>query len=78
MKMTMRSPMPHSANRVSAGLDHVGSLNQPGAVDAEAGEHLVHRAGSGVEQEREGDGRCDRRGEVRQVEEGAEEPGAAS
>ena len=30
MKMTMRSPMPHSASIVSAGFDHVGSLNQPG------------------------------------------------
>ncbi len=30
MKMTMRSPMPHTASRVSAGLDQCGSVNQPG------------------------------------------------
>ena len=30
MKMTIRSPMPHSASSVSAGLAQVGSLNQPG------------------------------------------------
>ncbi len=29
MKITIRSPTPHSASRVSAGLDQVGSLNQP-------------------------------------------------
>lgn len=30
MKMTIRSPMPHMASMVSAGLDQVGSANQPG------------------------------------------------
>ncbi len=31
MKMTIRSPMPHTASMVSAGLDQEASLNQPGA-----------------------------------------------
>ena len=31
MKMTIRSPMPHSASSVSAGFDHAGSLNHPGS-----------------------------------------------
>ena len=31
MKITIRSPIPHSASSVSAGLDQVGSLNQPGS-----------------------------------------------
>ncbi len=31
MKITIRSPMPHRASRVSAGFDQAGSLNQPGS-----------------------------------------------
>src|ERR1043165_4182283 len=31
MKITIRSPMPHSASIVRAGFDQLGSLNQPGA-----------------------------------------------
>ena len=73
MKMTIRSPMPHSASRVSAGLDQVGVVEPAGLRQAELAEDRVDRAGAGVEQEGEGHGRGDRRGEVRQVEEGAEE-----
>ena len=31
MKMTIRSPTPHTASMVRAGFDQVGSLNQPGS-----------------------------------------------
>ena len=53
MKITIRSPTPHSASRVSAGLDQVGSLNQPGSGSPSVPEDRVDRAGAGVEQEDE-------------------------
>ena len=73
MKMTIRSPMPHRASMVRAGLDQAASLNQLGRRQAEVAEDRVDRPRPRVEQEDEGQRRRDRRRQVRQVEGGAED-----
>ncbi len=41
MKMTIRSPTPHSARAVSAGLDQSASVNQPGVGSPTASSRVL-------------------------------------